>query len=141
MRDVWYSNRRSVFLPDYIQDDGTTFTNNPNLNLQSTDTIFVKEVRPDGPAYAAGLRQGDQLLTINEQSIHGKSYSQVIAMIQNTYAFFFCFIIIIINFSIDWFRSADLVLNVLSKDDETSINVYLIYLCLLTIYLPFFFLL
>ena len=47
------------------------------------DTIFVKEVRYDGPAYAAGLRPGDQILTVNDQSIHGKTYSQVIAMIQN----------------------------------------------------------
>lgn len=56
---------------------------NPNPNLQSMDTIFVKEVRQDGPAYAAGLRQGDQILTVNDQSINGKTYSQVIALIQN----------------------------------------------------------
>jgi C-terminal processing protease CtpA/Prc len=65
--------------------------NNPNQNLQSMDTIFVKEVRQDGPAYAAGLRQGDQILTVNDQSIIGKTYSQVIAMIQNTLVCFFFF--------------------------------------------------
>jgi hypothetical protein len=88
MRDVLCSNRRSVFVTDNIQDDGTTVANNnPNQNLQSIDTIFVKEVRPDGPAYAAGLRQGDQILTVNDQSISGKTYSQVIAMIQNALVF------------------------------------------------------
>ena len=84
--------RRSVFVTDNIQDDGTTVPNNPNQNLQSMDTIFVKEVRQDGPAYAAGLRQGDRILTINDQSIIGKTYSQVIAMIQNTLVCFFSFL-------------------------------------------------
>ena len=81
--------RRSVFVTDNIQEDGTTVPNNSNQNLQSIDTIFVKEVRPEGPAYAAGLRQGDQILTVNDQSIIGKTYSQVIAMIQNTLVFLF----------------------------------------------------
>lgn len=75
-------------LLDSIQQDGTTTSinnNTANSNLQSIDTIFVKEVRPDGPAFQAGLRQGDRILTINGQSIHGKTYSQVIAMIQNAF--------------------------------------------------------
>ncbi|CAF3608767.1 unnamed protein product [Rotaria sordida] len=83
---------------DNIQEDGTTVPNKANKNLQSIDTIFVKEVRHDGPAYAAGLRQGDQILTVNDQSISGKTYSQVIAMIQNA--------------------PADLVLNVVPKEDD-----------------------
>jgi C-terminal processing protease CtpA/Prc len=49
------------------------------------DTIFVKEVRLDSPAYKAGLRQGDRILSVNDQSIQGKTYSQVIAAIQNTF--------------------------------------------------------
>lgn len=80
------------------------------------DTIFVKEVRPDGPAYAAGLRQGDQILTINYQSIHGKTYSQVIAMIQNAFVFFFNSI----GTEFVFFRSADLVLDVLPKDENDN---------------------
>jgi hypothetical protein len=87
MRDVLCYARRSVFVTDNIQDDGTTVATHPNQNLQSIDTIFVKEVRSDGPAYAAGLRQGDQILTVNDQSINGKTYSQVIALIQNALVF------------------------------------------------------
>jgi C-terminal processing protease CtpA/Prc len=49
------------------------------------DTIFVKEVRLDSPAYKSGLRQGDRILSVNNQSILGKTYSQVIAIIQNTF--------------------------------------------------------
>jgi C-terminal processing protease CtpA/Prc len=51
------------------------------------DTIFVKEVRFDSPAYKSGLRQGDRLLSVNDQSIQGKTYAQVIAIIQNTFVF------------------------------------------------------
>ena len=69
---------------EYLQDDGPIpLINNSNSSSQSFDTIFVKEVRADGPAYQAGLRQGDRILTVNDQSIHGKTYSQVVAMIQN----------------------------------------------------------
>ena len=82
-------NSNVCFVTDNIQEDGTTVANNPNQNLQSMDTIFVKEVRLDSPAYTAGLRQGDQILTVNDQSINGKTYSQVIAMIQNTLVFSF----------------------------------------------------
>ncbi len=92
MRDVLCYARRSVFVTDNIQEDGTTMGNNPNPNIQSMDTIFVKDIRHDGPAYAAGLRQGDQILTVNDQSINGKTYSQVIAMIQNALVCFFLFI-------------------------------------------------
>uniref|UniRef100_A0A672U6W8 Rho GTPase activating protein 23 n=1 Tax=Strigops habroptila TaxID=2489341 RepID=A0A672U6W8_STRHB len=48
------------------------------------DTIFVKSVREDGPAHQAGLRTGDRLVKVNGESIIGKTYSQVIALIQNS---------------------------------------------------------
>uniref|UniRef100_A0A8C4TVG2 Rho GTPase activating protein 23 n=1 Tax=Falco tinnunculus TaxID=100819 RepID=A0A8C4TVG2_FALTI len=48
------------------------------------DTIFVKNVREDGPAHQAGLRTGDRLVKVNGESIIGKTYSQVIALIQNS---------------------------------------------------------
>jgi C-terminal processing protease CtpA/Prc len=69
------------FVLDNIEDNG----NNTNENLQTMDTIFVKEVRLDSPAYKSGLRQGDRILSVNNQPIHGKTYSQVIAIIQNRF--------------------------------------------------------
>ncbi|CAM4717448.1 unnamed protein product [Caretta caretta] len=52
--------------------------------LEPMDTIFVKNVRADGPAHQAGLRTGDRLVKVNGESIIGKTYSQVIALIQNS---------------------------------------------------------
>ncbi|XP_064421687.1 rho GTPase-activating protein 23 [Latimeria chalumnae] len=48
------------------------------------DTIFVKKVKEGGPAHQAGLRTGDRLIKVNGESIIGKTYSQVIALIQNS---------------------------------------------------------
>jgi membrane-associated protease RseP (regulator of RpoE activity) len=116
--------KKSVFVTDNIQDDGTTVANNLNQNLQSMDTIFVKEVRHDGPAYAAGLRPGDQILTVNDQSINGKTYSQVIALIQNALVFLsFDIILIFPSFFLFLSSSADLVLNVVPKEDDNRILV------------------
>ncbi|XP_074835178.1 rho GTPase-activating protein 23 isoform X3 [Carettochelys insculpta] len=52
--------------------------------LEPMDTIFVKNVKEDGPAHQAGLRTGDRLVKVNGESIIGKTYSQVIALIQNS---------------------------------------------------------
>ena len=114
---MFYVIIEDLFLLQIIQEDGTTVANNPNQNLQSMDTIFVKEVRQDGPAYAAGLRQGDQILTVNDQPINGKTYSQVIAMIQNALVFF-SFLGYSPEDNINLFFSspADLVLNVVPKE-------------------------
>ncbi|CAF4044969.1 unnamed protein product, partial [Rotaria sp. Silwood2] len=92
-------HRLVLFILDNVEDDGKTIGNIHNENLQSTDTIFVKEVRSDSPAYKAGLRPGDRILSVNDQSIRGKTYSQVIAIIQNT--------------------PNDLTLNVISNEDDT----------------------
>nr|XP_015217607.1 PREDICTED: rho GTPase-activating protein 23 [Lepisosteus oculatus] len=52
--------------------------------LEPMDTIFVKNVREKGPAQQAGLCTGDRLVKVNGESILGKTYSQVIALIQNS---------------------------------------------------------
>ncbi|XP_074512344.1 rho GTPase-activating protein 23 isoform X3 [Sebastes fasciatus] len=52
--------------------------------LEPMDTIFVKSVREKGPAHQAGLCTGDRLVKVNGESVLGKTYSQVIALIQNS---------------------------------------------------------
>ncbi|XP_077160151.1 rho GTPase-activating protein 21 isoform X2 [Paroedura picta] len=51
--------------------------------LEPMDTIFVKDVKEGFPASEAGLRTGDRIITVNGESVIGKTYSQVIALIQN----------------------------------------------------------
>ncbi|KAK2815467.1 hypothetical protein Q5P01_025934 [Channa striata] len=52
--------------------------------LEPMDTIFVKSVKENGPAQQAGLCSGDRLVKVNGKSILGQTYSQVIALIQNS---------------------------------------------------------
>ncbi|XP_049320258.1 rho GTPase-activating protein 23 isoform X2 [Astyanax mexicanus] len=57
---------------------------NQRGRLEPMDTIFVKNVREKGPAHQAGLCTGDRLVKVNGESVLGKTYSQVIALIQNS---------------------------------------------------------
>lgn len=53
------------------------------LNLtQPMDTVFVKEVRPYGPAHFAGLQTGDRLLSVNGMPVAGTPYNRVVTTIQ-----------------------------------------------------------
>ncbi|KAM6162400.1 rho GTPase-activating protein 21 isoform 1-T1 [Erethizon dorsatum] len=52
--------------------------------LEPMDTIFVKQVKEGGPAFEAGLSTGDRIIKVNGESVIGKTYSQVIALIQNS---------------------------------------------------------
>ncbi|XP_071040617.1 rho GTPase-activating protein 23 isoform X2 [Parasteatoda tepidariorum] len=45
------------------------------------DTIFIREVKEDSPAYHAGLNKGDRILAINNHPLSGKSYSEIIHLI------------------------------------------------------------
>ncbi|EHB11926.1 Rho GTPase-activating protein 21 [Heterocephalus glaber] len=47
------------------------------------DTIFVKQVKEEGPAFESGLCTGDRIIEVNGESVIGKTYSQVMALIQN----------------------------------------------------------
>ncbi|KAF4089434.1 hypothetical protein AMELA_G00067070 [Ameiurus melas] len=55
--------------------------------LEPMDTIFVKQVKEGGPAHGAGLCTGDRIVKVNGESIIGKTYSEVIAVIQNSDTF------------------------------------------------------
>ena len=54
----------------------------PLSGLEPMDTIFVKQVKEGGPAHHAGLQTGDRIVNVNGQAVTGKTYSQVIALIQ-----------------------------------------------------------
>nr|XP_008111634.2 PREDICTED: LOW QUALITY PROTEIN: rho GTPase-activating protein 23 [Anolis carolinensis] len=65
------------------EEENGNRTGTSRNRLEPMDTIFVKSVKVDGPAHLAGLRTGDRLVKVNGESIIGKTYSQVISLIQN----------------------------------------------------------
>lgn len=44
--------------------------------------LYVGMVNPKGPAYKAGLRHGDELVTVDGTPVQGKSYEEVVSMIR-----------------------------------------------------------
>uniref|UniRef100_A0A672L638 Rho GTPase activating protein 21 n=1 Tax=Sinocyclocheilus grahami TaxID=75366 RepID=A0A672L638_SINGR len=75
--------------PDSIDEDEPyhiihSFSRKTRNRLEPMDTIFVKQVKEGGPAHGAGLCTGDRIVKVNGESIIGKTYSQVIALIQNS---------------------------------------------------------
>ncbi|KAL3831347.1 hypothetical protein ACJMK2_023105 [Sinanodonta woodiana] len=73
---------------DYSSDENEfedKYTHRSKLNSwEPMDTIFVKNVRSDGPARIAGLNPGDRILSVNGEPVSGKSYAQVISLIQQS---------------------------------------------------------
>ncbi|KAE8744297.1 hypothetical protein FOCC_FOCC009020, partial [Frankliniella occidentalis] len=51
------------------------------------DTIFVRLVRDNSPAHLAGLCQGDRIVSVNGETIGGKSYAQVVQLVQSSGAY------------------------------------------------------
>lgn len=51
---------------------------------QPMDTVFVKDVRLNGPAHHGGLRPGDRLLSVNGMAVAGTPYADVVRAIQQT---------------------------------------------------------
>ncbi len=45
-------------------------------------SLYVAHVHPDGPAQQAGLKHGDELVTVNGAAVTGKTYEQVIMMVR-----------------------------------------------------------
>ncbi|XP_077978683.1 rho GTPase-activating protein 21-like [Glandiceps talaboti] len=52
--------------------------------LEPMDTIFVRQVKEGGPAEEAGLSTGDRIVSVNGETVTGKTYSQVVALIQGS---------------------------------------------------------
>ncbi|XP_018603308.1 rho GTPase-activating protein 21a isoform X6 [Scleropages formosus] len=67
-----------------LKDEDNGSRGRQRTRLEPMDTIFVKQVKEGGPAHGAGLCTGDRIVKVNGESIIGKTYSQVIALIQNS---------------------------------------------------------
>jgi C-terminal processing protease CtpA/Prc len=44
--------------------------------------LYVGMVHPEGPAQQAGLRHGDEIVTVDGTAVSGKTYEQVVKMIR-----------------------------------------------------------
>lgn len=47
-----------------------------------TAVLYIAHVLPDGPAQQAGLKQGDELTTVDGVAVTGKTYEQVALMVR-----------------------------------------------------------
>ena len=45
-------------------------------------SLYVAHVHPAGPAQQAGLKHGDEIVTVNGEAVTGKTYEQVIQMVR-----------------------------------------------------------
>jgi hypothetical protein len=57
------------------------------------DTIFVKHVREHGPASVAGLNTGDRIISVNGETVAGKSYAHVVQVIQQTQCYLYLLVV------------------------------------------------
>lgn len=44
--------------------------------------LYIAHVHPEGPAQQAGLKHGDEVVTVNGTTVTGKTYEQVIQMVR-----------------------------------------------------------
>lgn len=45
-------------------------------------SLYIRRVHREGPAYKAGLRHGDELLSVDGTAVSGKSYEQLVKMVR-----------------------------------------------------------
>lgn len=44
--------------------------------------LYVAHIHPEGPARQAGLKHGDEVITVDGTSVEGKTYEQVVRMVR-----------------------------------------------------------
>ncbi|XP_051894430.1 rho GTPase-activating protein 21-like isoform X2 [Pristis pectinata] len=74
----------SAVHPSFKDEENGNGRGRQKGQTEPMDTIFVKSVKEGGAAHQAGLCTGDRIVKVNAESIIGKTYSQVIALIQNS---------------------------------------------------------
>lgn len=50
--------------------------------IGDTASLYVAHVHPEGPAQQAGLKHGDEVVTVNGAAVTGKTYEQVVKMVR-----------------------------------------------------------
>ena len=45
-------------------------------------SLYVAHVHPEGPAQHAGLKHGDEVVTVNGEAVTGKTYEQVVRIVR-----------------------------------------------------------
>ncbi|XP_076829865.1 rho GTPase-activating protein 21 isoform X2 [Brachyhypopomus gauderio] len=70
-----------------FKEEDSDHRGRPRNRPEPMDTIFVKQVKEGGPAHGAGLCTGDRIVKVNGESVIGKTYSQVISLVQNSDTF------------------------------------------------------
>ncbi|XP_055512806.1 rho GTPase-activating protein 21-B-like isoform X2 [Leucoraja erinacea] len=74
----------SAVHPSFKDEENGNGRGRQKGQTEPMDTIFVKSVKEGGAAHQAGLCTGDRIVKVNAESIIGKTYSQVISLIQNS---------------------------------------------------------
>lgn len=52
------------------------------LRVGDPASLYVGHVYPDGPAHKAGLKHGDELVSVDGASVSGKTYEEVVKMVR-----------------------------------------------------------
>jgi C-terminal processing protease CtpA/Prc len=50
--------------------------------IGDTASLYVGRVHPEGPAHKAGLKHGDELVSVDGVPVSGKTYEQVVKMVR-----------------------------------------------------------
>jgi C-terminal processing protease CtpA/Prc len=86
---AWAADQPASQAP-YAHGDDTKLPNGViGLSLQvgaerigDPAVLYVGMVHPDGPAQEAGLKHGDEIMSVDGIAVKGKSYEQVVRMIR-----------------------------------------------------------